>query len=370
MKYYSTYVGLDAHKKEISVAVFFEDQEKPAEWKIANDARSIRRMVRRINREGDESVLYCYEAGPLGYTLSRQISAAGFDCQVVAPSLIPKKPGSRVKTDRRDARELGALLRANLLTEVAPPTEEEESIRNLCRCRESVKRDLKRSRNRLNHFLLRLGFVYGGTSKWTQKYYLWIRGLVFDHEADRVAFSQYLFLVDQLEEQLRSLNRHLEEFALREPYRKEVGYLRCFRGIDTLTAITLVAELYQFGRFLKPRELMSFLGLTPSEYSSADIRRPGSITKCGNAHARRVLIEAAWHYRYRPAVGFNLRKRREGQPPHVISIADKAQKRLHDRYFRLLLKGKPKNKAVTAVARELVGFIWAALYDPSLAETS
>lgn len=225
--------------------MFYADQEEPLDWKIANDARSVRRMVRRIKREGGDSVLYCCEAGPLGYTLSRRISAAGFGCQVVAPSLIAKKPGSRVKTDRRDARELGSLLRAGLLPEVESPTEEEESIRNLCRCRESVKRDLRRSRNRLNHFLLRLGFVFIGKSKWTNKYYLWVRGLDFGYDADRVVFSQYFYLVEQLEEQLCSLDRHLEQFALREPYREAVAYLRCFRGIDTVTAMTLVAELYK-----------------------------------------------------------------------------------------------------------------------------
>lgn len=363
MKNYSTYVGLDAHKKEISAAVFFEGRKEPVEWKIPNEVRSIRRMIRRISREGGNSVLYCYEAGPLGFTLSRRILASGFECQVIAVSLVPKKPGSRVKTDRRDARELGSLLRAGLLTEVKPPTEEEESIRNLCRCRESVKKDLKRSRNRLIHFLLRLGYVYDGRTKWTQKYYYWIRGLDFTDEANRVVFSHYLYQVEQLEEQLRSLDRSLEEFSQRDPYREAVGYLRCFRGIDTLTAMTLAAELYKFGRFLRPRELMSFLGLTPSEYSSADIRRPGSITKCGNAHARRVLVEAAWHYQRRPSVGYELRKRRENQPLQVISIANQAQQRLHNRYWALALTGKPKNKAVIAVARELVGFIWAALYD-------
>jgi len=369
MKDYSTYVGLDAHKKEISVAVVFEDQDKPQEWKIVNEAGSIRRMLRQVELRGGDSVLYCYEAGPLGHTLCRGIKAAGFDCQVVAPSLVPKKPGSRVKTDRRDARELGSLLRAGLLTEVEPPTEEEESIRNLCRCRETVKQDLKRSRNRLIHFLLRLGYFYKGGSRWTQKYYLWVRGLDIEHEANRVVFSHYLYQVEQLEEQLHCLDRRLKEFSEREPYREAVGYLRCFRGIDTLTAMTLVAELYKFGRFLKPRELMGFLGLTPSEYSSADTRRSGSITKCGNAHARRVLVEAAWHYHYRPAVGYQLRKRRENQPQRIISIADQAQQRLHGRYWRLVFAGKARNKAVTAVARELVGFIWAALYNPAATES-
>jgi len=364
MNDYCTYVGLDAHKKEISVAVFFSGESTPLESKIVNDARSVRRLVRRVLAKSGDSVLFCYEAGPLGYTLYRRVLAAGGACQVVAPSLIPKKPGNRVKTDRRDARELGSLLRAGLLTEVEPPTEEEESIRNLCRCRESVKRDLRRCRNRLNHFLLRLGFSYVDGSKWTLKHYQWIRGVSFDHEADRLVFSQYLFSVEQLEEQLRSLDRHLARFAEQEPYREPVARLRCFRGIDTVTAITIVSELYQFGRFLKPRQLMSFLGLTPSEHSSGDSRRPGSITKCGNAHVRRVMIEAGWHYQHRPAVGVALRKRRQGQPEHIISIADQAQQRLHDRFWRLTLKGKPKNKAVTAVARELAGFIWAALYAP------
>ncbi len=366
MEDYRTYVGLDAHKKEISVAMFTADRDSAVEWSIPNDVRSIRRMVRKVVKEGGDSVLFCYEAGPLGYTLCRRIMAEGCDCQVVAPSLIPKKPGERVKTDRRDARNLGSLLRAGLLTEVEPPTEEEESVRNLCRCRESVKIDLRRCRARLNHFLLRHGFIYTDGSNWTQKYYLWVRGLEFEHDADRVTFNQYLFFVEQLEAQLNGLNRHMEEFASREPYREAVGRLRCFRGIDTVTALTVVTELYQFGRFSHPRELMSFLGLTPGERSSADTRRRGSITKCGNAHVRRVLIEAAWHYQARPAVGAVLRKRRRDQPEHIISIADKAQRRLHDRYWKLVFRGKSKNKAVTAVARELVGFIWATLYDPSL----
>jgi len=368
MKHYNTYVGLDAHKKEITIAVYYGGETEPVTWTVANDARSIRRMVRRIMRQAGGSVLYCYEAGPLGFTLYRRILKEGFDCQVVAPSLIPKKPGSRVKTDSRDARELGSLLKADLLTEVEPPTEEEESIRNLCRCRESVKRDLKRSRNRLAHFLLRLGYIYRDGSNWTQKHHLWLRSLSFDHDADQVVHSQYLFMVEQLEEQLRSMDRRLEEFSRRDPYREAVGYLRCFRGIDTVTAMTIAAELYKFGRFMNPRELMSFLGLTPGEHSSGDTRRTGSITKCGNAHVRRVLIEASWHYQHYPTVGYTLRKRREGQPPHVISIADQAQKRLHDRFWALELRGKSKNKAVTAVARELVGFIWAALYDPTINE--
>jgi transposase len=325
-------------------------------------------MVRRTMRKAGGSVLYCYEAGPLGFTLYRRLLKEGFDCLVVAPSLIPKKPGSRVKTDSRDARELGSLLKADLLTEVEPPTEEEEAIRNLCRCRESVKRDFKRSRSRLFHFLLRLGYIYRDGSNWTQKHHLWLRSLSFDHDADQVVYSQYLFMVEQLEEQLRSMDRHLEEFSQRDPYREAVGYLRCFRGIDTVTAMTIAAELYKFGRFMNPRELMSFLGLTPGEHSSGDTRRTGSITKCGNTHVRRVLIEASWHYRHRPTVGITLRKRREGQPPRVISIADQAQKRLHDRFWALELRGKSKNKAVTAVARELVGFIWAALYDSTINE--
>ncbi len=368
MKHYNTYVGLDAHKKEISIAAYFGGEAEPVTWTISNDAHSIRRMSRRIIRNKGGSVLCCYEAGPLGFTLYRRILKEGSDCQVVAPSLIPKKPGSRVKTDRRDARELGSLLRAGLLTEVEPPTQEEESIRNLCRCRESVKDDLKRSRNRLHHFLLRLGYVYRDGSNWTQKHHLWLRSLSFDYEADQVVYSQYLFMVEQLEEQLRSMVSRLVEFSQREPYREAVGYLRCFRGIDTVTGMTIAAELYKFGRFSSPRELMSFLGLTPSEHSSGETRRTGPITKSGNSHVRRVLIEAAWHYQHRPAVGHMLRKRREGQPKHIISIADQAQSRLHKRFWALELKGKAKNKAVTAVARELVGFIWAALYDPSMNE--
>ena len=369
MKDYNTFVGLDAHKEKISVAMLGRDEQKPVEWVIRNEPRAIRKMVRKVDRESMGGALFCYEAGPLGYTLQRRIEERGFSCQVVAPSLIPKKPGCKVKTDRRDAHELAKLLRAGLLTEVAPPTREEESIRNLCRCRESIKRDLRRSRNRLCHFILRSGHEYYSGSRWTDKYNRWLRTLTFDQEADRLVFERYLFLVEQLTEQLRGLDRLLEDYAARDPYREMVGVLRCFRGIDTVTAMTIASELYCFGRFATPDELMSFLGLTPSEYSTSNTRRQGSITKSGNAHVRRVLIEAAWHYRHRPALGAQLKKRRRGQPASAISIADKAQQRLYRRFWMLVNKGKEKNKAAVAVARELVGFIWSALYDPESAES-
>ena len=363
-----TYVGLDAHKKAINVAMLLPGQRGPVDWEVTNEPRAIRRLVKRLRREAPGEIRCCYEAGPCGYALQRRLMSdekAGVICEVVAPSLIPIKPGDRVKTDRRDARKLAELLRAGLLTEVHPPTEAEEAVRDLCRCREDAKEDLLRARHRLSKLLLRRGWVYGGGKKaWTVAYRQWLRGLEFEHEADRVVFEDYLLAVEQVEERVKSLDDRLAEAAEREPYREPVGWLRCFRGIDTVTAMTVVAEIHNFQRFESARGLMAYLGLTPSEHSSSDKRHLGSITKAGNSHVRRVLVEASWHYRHHPGVGQRLRQRRQGQPGRVIALADKAQQRLCRRYRRLTGRGKPANKVVVAVARELVGFIWAALQEP------
>jgi transposase len=360
---------MDVHKKSISVAMLLPRRKKPVEWTVTNEPRAIRRMVKKLVREARGEVRCCYEAGPCGYVLKRTIESTGpVVCEVVAPSLVPVKPGDKIKTDRRDAKKLAELLRADLLTEVRPPSLEEEGVRDLCRCREDAKEDLMRARHRLGKLLLRRGLVFGGGKAWTGKHRTWLRSLNWDNDADQAVFDDYIRSIEHIEERQAALTVKLEELSKQPPYAEPVASLRCFRGIDTVTAMTIVAELHDFSRFQSARELMSYLGLVPSEDSSGDRKRKGSITKMGNRHVRKALIEAAWHYRHKPAVGAKLRKRREGQPGDVIAIADRAQLRLNRRYWKLLLgNNKPKNKVVVAVARELVGFIWAVLY-PRAAE--
>lgn len=359
-----TFVGMDAHKTAINVAMLLPGRTEPIEWQVANEPAAIKRLGRKLEREAPGEVRCCYEAGPCGYVLQRELeSAAGIVCEVVAPSLIPVKPGERIKTDRRDALKLARLLRSGDLTMVRPPSAADEAVRDLCRCREDVRRDLLRTRHRLMTFLLRRACLYTQTRRtWGQPYRTWLNGLQFEHAADQITMGDYLTGIAQLEERLHQLDLRLATFAEQAPYREPVGWLRCFRGIDTTTAIALVAELHDFRRFETARALMAYLGLVPSEYSSGDRERRGAITKAGNSHVRRLLVEAAWHYRHRPHVGVGMRERRKNQPSDIISIADRAQHRLHGRFLALIRRGKPGPKAVVAVARELVGFIWAALY--------
>ncbi|MBI2931375.1 MAG: IS110 family transposase [Planctomycetes bacterium] len=354
----------------LQVAMLLPGSDVPIEWQVANEGGAIRRMVKKIQREAKGEVRMCYEAGPCGYALQRTLKDLGVDCMVIAPSLIPMKPGDRIKTDKRDARKLAGLFRAELLTEVHPPTPGEESVRDLSRCREDAKADLMRARHRLSKMLLRRGIVWeGGKKNWSQAYMKWLRTLSFDHPADKLVFGDYLLAIEHLEERLQGLDSALESASQKDPYRGPVAALRCFQGIDTVTAITVVAELHDFRRFQSARELMAFLGLVPSEHSSSDSRKLGSITKTGNGHARRVLIESAWHYRHPPRLGPALRKRREGQAAAVIAVADKAAQRLHRKFGKLQARGKPMPKVVVAVARELVGFLWAVLY-PASAQAS
>jgi len=358
-----TFVGLDAHKVSISVAALLPGTTKPQEWQLANEKAAVRRMVKKAQRLSPDSELrFCYEAGPCGYALQRWIQEAGVVCVVVAPSMIPRKPGDRIKTDRRDARKLAELYRAGLLTEVHAPTPEDEAARDLCRAREDAQEDLMRCRHRLSKMLLRRGWTWNGTKRaWSQAHRLWLRSLRLEHGADQVVVEDYLLAIEQLELRLPWLEQRIEELSHQPVYTEAVGALRCFRGIDTITAMGLVTELHDFMRFASARGLMAFLGLVPSKHSSGGSERRGGITKAGNRHARRLLIEAAWHYRHRPNAA-NLKRRRQGQPTHAIALADKAMLRLNRRFNRMLEKGKPRPKIVVAVARELAGFIWAALH--------
>jgi transposase len=352
---------MDTAKKSIQVAMLLPERDKPIEWEVANDARGLKRLKRKLQQDCVGELRVCYEAGPCGYALQRDLRWASIDCIVIAPSLVPVKPGERIKTNRRDAKKLAQQFRAGTLTEVHPPTLEEEGVRDLCRCREDIREDLTRSRHRLGKMLLRRSLIFSGKA-WTRAHREWLRALKFEGEADRAVFDDYLRAVELLEDRLATIEQKLEEVAQRGSWAEPVAWLRCFRGIDTVTAISIVAEVHGFARFTSARHLMSYLGLVPSESSTGEKHRRGRITRSGNAHVRRLLVEASWHYRHKPATGAKLRKRREGQPGWVIAAADKAQARLHRRYLKLVLGGKSHNKAVIAIARELAGFIWATLY--------
>lgn len=365
MKNSITFVGLDAHKKLIVVAMLLPGKDEPIVWQLPNEAGALRRMAKRILREAQGPVKVCYEAGPCGYALQRILKDLGLDCVVIAPSLIPVKPGDRIKTDIRDARKLASLFRAGLLTEVHPPTPGEEAIRDLSRCREDAQEDLTRARHRLGKMLLRRGMIWD-RSNWTQAHRAWMEKLNFDHPADKLVFQDYLLAIQHLEERLKGLDQALEAVMEDDRYREPVSALRCFQGIDTVSAVAIVAELHDFGRFRSARELMGYLGLVPSEDTSSERRRLGSITKAGNSHVRRILVESAWHYRHPPRLYRSLRDRRAGQPSTVIAVADKAAQRLYRKFQKFQARGKASTKAVVAVARELAGFVWAALYPLSI----
>jgi len=357
-----TWVGIDAHKKCLQFAVLEAGQLR--EWRIANESRAIRRVARKLVKEAQGEVRCCYEAGPIGYALKRELEAAAPElvCEVIAPSLIPAKSGERIKTDRRDARKLAKYLQAGLLTEVHPPSEQEESARDLTRCRRALKGDLMRARHRLSKWLLRRGVHYtAGKKQWTGMHHKWLRSLRFEQVIDQMVFDQYLLFIEQLLQHLEHIDVELKKLSESDVYRKPIGWLRCFRGIDTVAAMTILTEVHDFRRFDSPLQLMSYLGLTPSEHSSGESQKQGAITKTGNTYARRVLVEVCWHYRHRVGVGSRLRARRTGQPAWAIATADKAQIRLCKRYQRLVARGKPSQKAVIAVARELVGFLWATI---------
>ena len=361
----TTYVGLDVHKREIHVAMLVGHARTPQRWQLANEPRAVRALQRKLEREAPGPVLCYYEAGVCGYALQRAVTHGRIHCQVIAPALVPRKPGERVKTDPRDAGKLAELGRAGLLTPVHPPTEAEEAVRDLCRARDAVRRDLLRVRHRVSKLLLRRGRPYAGR-QWSGAHQTWLRAVAWEQAADQVVFNVALLALDQLEARLAALDGHLRTVADTEPYRTPVGWLRCFRGIDTLTAVTLVAELHGVARFPSARALMAYLGLVPSEHSSGERHARGRITRTGNGLVRRLLVEAGWHYQFRARTGQALQQRRQGQPTWVIGIADRAQTRLCSRFRRLALH-KARPKVVVAIARELAGFIWATLQPPHTA---
>lgn len=360
MKNSITYVAMDTHKKEHKVVLHYPGDEQIIQFVVKNNAADIKKMVNKIKRQAPAEIKFCYEAGVCGFTLKRRIEALDCKCKVIAPSLTPVKPGDHIKTDRRDAIKLLSMFKAGLLTEVHAPDERQEADRDLTRCRQTAQENLKRICHQLLKFLTRYGYVYTDGKHWTQKHLNWLRTLEFNLPMLRDIFDNYLTEMQHCIQRLESLDREVEKLAASEPYRQIVGLLCCFHGIDTLTAITTITEVFEFGRFSCPGELMSYLGLTPSESSSGEKQSKGSISKTGNKRVRRLLIETSWHYRHPSNItSKTLKHRRKGQPQWAINIADKAGHRLRKRYWYLVTHGKNPCKATVAIARELVGFIWA-----------
>jgi transposase len=356
----TTIIAFDQHASTTMAAVLLPAHRTPALHPLTSDSGTILRFVERLRRQG--TVACCYEAGPCGFELQRALTTHDIACDVIAPALIPRRAGDRIKTDRRDAGQLAVLYRAGALTAIHIPTEHEEAARDLLRCREDIRADLLRARHRLSKFLLRHGRRHTETKKaWTKRHDGWLRAQTWPIAALDQTHRAYLRTVDEAVARLRAVEEDLRALLTLEPLQARVARLRCFRGINDLTALTIAAELGDPRRFATAPRTMAFVGLVPSEHSSGTKQARGRITKTGNAHLRRVLVEAAWHYRHRPFVGATLRARQRGAPPEVIAQAWTAQHRLHRRYHRLAARGKPNQHIITAVARELTGFVWAAL---------
>jgi transposase len=360
MKRKVRFLGLDVHAETIAVAIAEPDGEVRSLGTIANRAESIRKLVKKLGPV--EELKVCYEAGPTGYVLYWQLAELGVACEVIAPTLMPMKAGDRVKTDRRDAERLVRSYRSGDLTPVWVPNEGSEALRDLVRAREAAKQDQLRARHRLSKFLLRTGQrPAAGVKAWTQAYLTWVKQLHFTQAARESTLLDYLHEVEHMAERVKRLEQAIADAVqLASPQMQEVVRgLQALRGIAQISAVTIVAELGELSRFASARQLMGYSGAVPSEDSSGQRTRRGSITKTGNAHLRRIAIEAAWSYRLRPGVGPALRKRQEGVPEEIKEIAWKAQHRLHKRYLRLSAAGKDQRKIITAVGRELLGFIWA-----------
>ena len=352
------FVGLDVHKDSISIGVA-EAGVRPARFvgRIAHDVPKLLKMLERIAPPG--AIRIVYEAGPTGYGLQRALTERGYDCQIIAPSLIPRRAGQRVKTDRRDCLRLAELARAGELKPIWIPQPADEAIRNLARAREDAVNLRTQARHQLKAFLLRAGVAYSGKTTWTKTHARWLATLSFAQASDQIAFTEYCQAVGSADERVQRLTAALAGAITGWRFEAVVRALQALRGIDEVAAIGLVAEIGDIGRFAHPRQLMGYLGLVPTEASSGERVRKGAITKTGNAHARRLLTEAAWNYRFTPRVGYRAQRRQEGLSEAVRAQAWKAQLRLTARFAKLRARNVQINKICVAVARELAGFIWA-----------
>jgi transposase len=354
-----TYVGLDVHKEGIVVAVAAGGLrgEVREYGRIANTSTALDRLLRKLGGDG-VSLRFCYEAGPCGYGIQRQVSATGHECVVVAPSLIPRRAGDRIKTDRRDAASLARLHRAGELTAVWVPDARHEAMRDMARARLDAVHSLRRARQQLSGFLLRQGCHYGRPA-WTKLYRRWLAGLKFEQAVHHIVLEDYIAAVEAAEARRDRLTVQIEAMLPDWTLAPVVAALQTMRGMALVNAATLVAELGDLSRFVNPRQLMAYLGLVPCEHSSGASVRRGGITKAGNGAARRLLIEAAWSYRFPARISRELLLRQENQPKPIRDIAWKGQVRLCARYRKLARTGKPANIVTTAIARELTGFVWA-----------
>lgn len=364
MRKTTRYLGIDVHADSLAVAVAEAGRngEVRSLGTIANSPTAVRRLIAKLG--GSKGLRVCYEAGPCGYALYWELARLGVECEVVAPTLIPVKSGDRVKTDRRDAEKLARCYRSGDLTAAWVPDEEHEALRDLVRAREAAKKDQLRARHRLSKLLLRHGRrPPQKTTPWGSKYMQWLRGLHFEQRPLQLALVDYLAEVEHAVARIERLEKAIAEAVESAPaaFRQVVAALQTLRGVALLTATTATVEVGTFARFESPRQLMAYAGIVPSEHSTGGPghARRGGITKTGNAHLRRVLVEAAWTYRNRPLRGRRLRERQKDQPATVVETAWKAQHRLHSRFVRLASRGKRAQVVVTAVARELLGFMWA-----------
>ena len=371
MKKFSKYVGLDVHKATIAVAVAdANDSETRFFGEIANTPEAISKLVKQLTK-GGAILSFCYEAGPCGYVIHRQLLALEQACQVVAPSLIPKKAGDRVKTDRRDSVSLARLLRAGELTAIWIPDGLQEALRDLTRAREDMKHLQRQAKQQLLAFLLRHGIDgFEGKSNWTQAHFRWFETVKFEQPAQQIVFQEYIDTIIAGIKRVQGLDQHIERTAQASAVWPMIEALMALRGVSLLTATTIMAEIGNLTRFTTAPQLMAYLGLVPSEHSSGASKRRGGITKTGNSHVRRVLVEAAWTYRHPARKTATLQRRAERAPDVVQGIAWTAQKRLCGRYWALDARGKMKVQVCTAIARELAGFVWAigqAMPQPSSA---
>jgi transposase len=358
---YGAFVGLDVHKDTIAVAIALPGRDEPAyRGEIKHEPKALKRWLQRLSDEfGGAVLLFCYEAGPCGYGLYRRLIEAGHDCQVVAPSLIPKKAGERVKTDRRDALKLARLLRSGDLTAVWVPDTEQESMRDLTRARDDMKGQERKARQQLNAFLLRQGHHWpSGKKRWTRIHFNWLESISFEQPWLQVVLQEYIDAVKAATQRVKDLTDQLLRALPNWSLAPVVEALVALRGIDKLAATVLLAELGDISRFDSPKQLMAYLGLVPSEHSTGSRRRQGGITLTGNRHARRMLVECAWSYRFPARQTMHLKRKAKNASEAAKAIAWRAQKRLCGRYRQLTQAGKNVKLVCVAIARELVGFIW------------
>jgi len=353
------HLGLDVHKDSISVAILRPDRETPDLERISSDDDAVRRLIARFPAR--HQLRMCYEAGPTGYELARLLASLGVACQVLAPSLVPHSPGDRIKTDRRDARRLARLYRAGELTPIRVPTLAEEAVRDLCRARADLVDDQRRARQRLGAFLLRHDKVYRVGTAWTVAHEQWLGRLHFDEPALHATVAHYRAVLADRDAALAAIEADLLPCFDREPFAQATHRLAAYRGVAQLAALTLASEVGDWRRFATAPAFMGFTGLVPCEHSSGGSTHRGHITKTGNTHLRTQLIEAAWAYQHRPAVGAGLRKRQEGLPTQTLARSWKAQQRRCGRFRRLAACKNVKTVVATAVARELAGFLWAEM---------